>query len=129
MMMDKNQKLDAELDALFKSDSAGDDLPSDALFSMILADADGVMAEDLAVTPTPKTRKPFWQRFGFAGQEMAVGMSLAGCAALGVFVGYSSPDILTDFGVITTGVDTASDFGAWGSDTVLNVFDAYFVES
>ncbi|MEL6913456.1 MAG: hypothetical protein AAFP13_03040 [Pseudomonadota bacterium] len=86
---------EAELDALFQAAEAEAPLPSAALFSRALSDAEAVAAQDFAAEPVPDggLAAPWFARIkrtlgGWSGMS-----GLAGAATAGLVIGSVSPDM------------------------------------
>lgn len=80
----------------FAAARADDPVPSGDLMARIMADAATMQAVPVAVTPLVAPPKSWTQSLYEAFGGWAGASTLAACVGLGLFIGFSSPDIILD---------------------------------
>lgn len=89
--MNSRKTDDPVLDALFEAGKAATPQPSDAFMARLAADADAALPQPKTATPPARSGSTFLTRFkGFFAAS-----GLSGAAALGVWIGFAMPDIVT----------------------------------
>jgi hypothetical protein len=112
--MDSDKTDDAALEALFSAGAANPAKPADEFLARLAADADAALPE-----PPGPARKPSGGSLlgGLSGLFAASGLS--GAAALGVWIGFVMPDLVSDVSLL--GEETAG-ISAFLPDADLSVF-------
>ncbi len=89
--MDDKQTEDPALEALFEAGRAQTAQPSDAFLARLAADADAALPQPETAPPSAPPQVSILSRF----KTLFAASGLSGAAALGVWIGFAMPDIVT----------------------------------
>ena len=90
MDMDRDKQNDAALDALFQAASTDTPRPSEDFLAKLVADAEDAIPAPAPVAPTRNAPSGFERLKGWFAVS-----GLSGAAALGVWIGFVMPDVVT----------------------------------
>jgi hypothetical protein len=110
MDMDRDKSDDTMLEGFFEAARANPPAPDDAFMARLMADAETAVPATPKIAPEQSRRDPLARL-----KALFAASGLSGAAALGVWIGFAMPDLVTTVSPATDDVASISSFLA-GAD-------------